>query len=210
MPLIKRSFYVQCRGSDCFKLAELIKEKTPTVEYIDVSVTENGIYISVYGYKTDVKNVWRHIRKLVSLYYSAVREFKGLRRVKIEYLVDKLKRTFPPRLLVVIINHMGYRCELAEKGEEIITEAPLELIESVASTIICKLDEIKYDVKGITAKYYVVAGSALLGIPVDEVYKLGIKHGHLWVDNEGKFRLRVEWKQGLNELLEKYSRRNSS
>ena len=129
MPLIKRSFYIPCRGDECFKLAEIIREKIPVVEQVDIEVGESGLYITMYGYKTDIKNAWSYIKRLVSSYKSAIIERGGVRRIKVEYIVEKTRHTFPPRLLVEILKHMGYTVELSENKEDIITNASLEVVE---------------------------------------------------------------------------------
>ncbi len=67
MPLIKRSFYISCRGEECLKLVEALK-RSLNVNEATISISEGGILIELYGYKTDVKRSWSKSRKIVSAY----------------------------------------------------------------------------------------------------------------------------------------------
>jgi hypothetical protein len=84
MPLIKRFFHIPCRGDECFKLAELIKERAPAVNIINLEIGNDGLYIEMYGYKSEIKNAWEYIRRIVSAYRSSIKQLsKGLRRIKV-------------------------------------------------------------------------------------------------------------------------------
>jgi len=205
MPLIKRSFYIPCRGEECFKLAELIKEKTPVVESIEISIGERGLYIYMYGYKSDVKNAWEYIRNMISSYRSSVIDMgSGLKRIKINHIVEIVKHTFPPRLLNEILVLMNYKSSISENGDELITNAPIELITEVAGKIVNAMNEVKHVVRGTTAKYYIVGLKTLLDIPLDEIYRVGLMLKHLYLDEDEKYRLRVEWRRGLREFINFY------
>ncbi|MET1159386.1 MAG: DUF2067 family protein [Thermoprotei archaeon] len=204
MPLVKRVFYIPCKGDLCLKLAEIINEKAPAVEHAEIKISDNGLYITLYGYKTDVRNAWEYIKRIASLYLSAIRDTGGIKRIKLEYLVDRLRRTFPPRLLAAILNYMGYRCEYDHDKNELVTDAPLEIIEDIAKKIAEIIDSIKYDVRGTTTKYYVVAASIILNTDLETVYRIGVEKKHLVLDEDGKYRIRIYWKQAIEELIREH------
>ncbi len=201
MPLIKRRFFIQCIGEECFKLAELIREKAPLVEQMDIMITDKGLYITMYGYKSDIRNAWKYVQGLVTSYKSAVTEQGGYRRVKIDYLVEKIGHTFPPRLLAEILKLMGYSTEYDRERNEIRTSAPLDKIEEIVKRIISIMESIKFDVSGTTSKYYVIASSILSNLPINEVYEKGLEFDHLYVDEDGKYRIKLEWRRALEDFL---------
>ena len=202
MPLIKRFFQISCKGEECLKLAELIREKAPAVEYMDIEIREDALRITMYGYKTDIKNAWEYIRRLVSSYRSSIITTRhGLRRIKIEYLVEKTSRTFPPILLVEILKYKGYKAILSDYKDEIITDAEPKVLEELAVKIFDVINKIRFDVRGTVAKYYVAATSIILGVEPEQVIEKGILYGHLYRDEDGKIRIKKEWRQALAELL---------
>ncbi len=205
MPLIKRFFYIPCKGEECFKLAELIKEKIPSVEYIDITIEEDGLYIIMYGYKTDIKYAWEYIRRLVSSYKSSITTLKGgVKRIKIEYLVEKIRKTFPPIVLVEILERLGYKAGLNQDKTEIYTDAPLELIEEIVNKIWEVINVIKYDVRGTTTKYFVVVLSIVLKMEPEQVLSRAHSMGIMDKDEEGKYRIKKEWRKALNEFINEY------
>ncbi len=205
MPLIKRFFYIPCRGEECFKLAELIREKIPSVEYVDITIEEDGLYITMYGYKTDIKYAWEYIRRLISSYKSSITTLKGgIKRIKIEYLVEKTRKTFPPIVLVEILERLGYKAGLNQEKTEIYTDAPTELIEEIVNKIWEVINAIKYDVRGTTSKYFVVVSSIVLKMNPEQVLSRAYSMGIMDKDEEGKYRIKKEWRKALNEFISEY------
>ncbi len=72
MPLIKRSFFIPCRGDECLKLLEALKSIL-NVNEATISISEGGILIELYGYKTDIKRFWSKSRKIVSTYKKSLK-----------------------------------------------------------------------------------------------------------------------------------------
>ncbi len=205
MPLIKRFFYIPCRGEECFKLAELIREKIPSVEYLDITIEEDGLYITMYGYKTDIKYAWEYIRRLVSSYKSSITTLRGgIKRIKIAYLVEKTRKTFPPIVLVEILERLGYKAGLNQEKTEIYTDAPTELIEEIVNKIWEVINAIKYDVRGTTSKYFVVVSSIVLKMDPEQVLSRAYFMGIMDKDEEGKYRIKKEWRKALNEFISEY------
>jgi len=205
LPLIKRFFYIPCRGEECFKLAELIREKIPSVEYLDITIEEDGLYITMYGYKTDIKYAWEYIRRLVSSYKSSITTLRGgIKRIKIAYLVEKTRKTFPPIVLVEILERLGYKAGLNQEKTEIYTDAPTELIEEIVNKIWEVINAIKYDVRGTTSKYFVVVSSIVLKMDPEQVLSRAYFMGIMDKDEEGKYRIKKEWRKALNEFISEY------
>ncbi len=205
MPLIKRFFYIPCRGEECFKLAELIREKIPSVEYLDITIEEDGLYITMYGYKTDIKYAWEYIRMLVSSYKSSITTLRGgIKRIKIAYLVEKTRKTFPPIVLVEILERLGYKAGLNQEKTEIYTDAPTELIEEIVNKIWEVINAIKYGVRGTTSKYFVVVSSIVLKMDPEQVLSRAYSMGIMDKDEEGKYRIKKEWRKALNEFISEY------
>lgn len=204
MPLIKRFFYIPCTSDECFKLAELIREKAPQVEFIDIEIRDKGLYIEMYGYKTDIKNAWEYIRRLISS-AKAVESYAkpGIRRIKIEYLVERKKKTFSPILLAEVLKLRGFKADLSDYKDEIITDAPMKVIDELIDKIWDYIEKIKYYVRGATTKYFVVASSILSGLDPGEVIIKSANIGLLYKDEDDKYRLKKEWRRAISEFLNK-------
>jgi len=199
LPLLKRSFYIKCVGDDCLKLAELIRDKAPAVESMNISIEPYGLRIEMYGYKSDIRNAWLYIRKIVSAYKSAVVERKGVREISIDFLVEKIGRTFPPRLVEFIMKKKGYMTRL--EGDKIITEADTDNITDIIKEIIDILDRIRFDVGGTACKYFIVASSILSGKDYRAVIEFGLANQILDRDSDGKIVLKKEWRSAVDQIL---------
>lgn len=204
MPLVKRLFYVNCRGEECSKLSEIITENIPSTEQVDIAITDWGLYITIYGYKSDIKNIWRKIRSIVNSYRSSAIVGEKHSRVSLEYLFNKLKHTFPPNMLVYILKKLNYRAEYIVDENIIVTNASLSIVEDVSKRIVKLINDIKHRVSGTTTKYYVIASCILTNKSIDEVLVIGLENNHLYIDQDGKYRLKIEWRKALEEFINKY------
>ncbi|MCS7128286.1 MAG: DUF2067 domain-containing protein [Sulfolobales archaeon] len=72
MPLVKRSFFISCRGDECLKLIEVLRSSL-NVNEATVSISEGGIIIELYGYKTDIKRSWSKSRKVVRAFKKSLK-----------------------------------------------------------------------------------------------------------------------------------------
>lgn len=207
MPLLKRSFYIKCVGEECLKLAELIRDKAPAVESMNISIEPYGLRIEMYGYKSDIRNAWIYIRRIVSAYKSAVIEKKGVREISIDFLVEKIGRTFPPRLLEFIMKKKGYTARI--EGDKIITEANIEDITDIIKKMIEILDEIRFEIRGTACKYFIVASSVLSGKDHHAIIELGLANKILGRDRDGKIVLKKEWRSAVDQILKYFESPNS-
>ncbi len=201
MPLIKREFYIPCRGEECFKLAEIINEKVPQVEFIDISIEENGLRILMYGYKSDIKRAWQVIKQLVKTHRSAIATGPyGLKRISLQYIVEEIHKTYPPLLLEYVLKRKGYYAKLSDDGLYILTNADIDEVLKIADRIHNLTNTIRDLVKGTSTKYFIVAASIILGVNPREVIELALEKGLLDKTND-KYMLRKEWRQALEEVI---------
>ncbi len=206
MPLLKRSFYIKCHGDECLKLAELIRDKTPVIESMNITIESSGLRIDMYGYKSDVRNAWMHIKRLVSAYKSAIVERRGLREISIDFLVERIGRTFPPRLLEFVIKRKGHKAHIEE--DRIITDADLDEIFDMIKKIIEVLDEIRFSVKGTACKYFIVASTLLANKSYQLIIEGGLRADILDKDEDGRIILKKEWRSAVDHILKVLSSAN--
>jgi len=199
LPLIKRSFFIKCRGEDCLKLAEMIREKMPSVEQVEVVFKNDGLYITMYGYKSDVQNAWRYLKSILPMFKPVTKD-KGCIRINLDYLFKKLKNTFPPRLIVEILSIKGFKADYDDERNELVTNAGMDIVEEYALKIIELMNEVKYRVKGTTTKYYVVASAILTNQSIDEVINIGLNMNHLTIVDD-KPCLRIEWRKAIRDFI---------
>ncbi len=199
MPLVKRVFHIPCRGDECLELATIISEKTPIVEALDIDITNSGLMITMYGYKTDIKRAWENIKSIVKNYKVTTAFGKTTKKYSLQFLVETTRKTFPPQLLVEILNYMGYKA--LYNNEEIITDASLDLVIEVINKINIIAENIRYKLKGKTTKYYVIAAPIITGKSVEEIIHASMEKG-LMAKNNDELIITKEWRKALKEILE--------
>ena len=207
MPLLKRSFYIKCHGDECLKLVELIRDKAPVVESMNITIEQSGLRIDMYGYKSDIRNAWIYIKRLVSAYKSAIVEKRGLREISIDFLVEKVGRTFPPRLLEFVVKKKGHKARI--EGDRIITDADLDEIFDMIKKIIEVLDKIRFSVRGTACKYFIVASTILANKSYQTIIEDGLRAHILDKDEDGKIMLKKEWRSAVDQILKVLSSANN-
>jgi len=207
LPLLKRSFYIKCHGDECLKLAELIRDKAPAVESMNITIEPSGLRIDMYGYKSDVRNAWIYIKRLVSAYKSAIVEKRGLREISINFLVEKIGRIFPPRLLEFVVKKKGHKARI--EGDRIITDADLDEIIDMTKKIIEVLDEIRFSVRGTACKYFIVASALTANKSYQAIIEEGLRTHILGKDEDGRIILKKEWRSAVDQILKDLSSANN-
>ncbi len=202
MPVIKREFFIPCRGVDCFKLAELIQENVSIGE-MAIDIRDNGLYIAFYGYKSDIRRAWARVKKVLRDYRSSIRRTPLGYRVSIDYIVSSIKKTFPPILLVEIVKRMGYSVRYSSGYIE--TDMDVEELKEIASKIADIVYQLRYEVRSTACKYFIVAASILTGREPSNVIDDAIGKELVYLDEDGKPRLRVEWRRAI-DIYTKYVR----
>lgn len=198
--MMKRVFTIPCRKDRCLELSNLILEKI-TVDEATVHVGENSIEIRVYGYKSDIKETWNKIKRLINEFKSSIRVEKNALRIKIDYLVKKSGKAFPPRVLVEVLKRTGYYAQYYKGDQAIVTNAPLEKLFEHIESINRVYEEVKHNLRGKTTIYYVIILSLVLRKDPGFIIEKGRELNHLQLDDEGKFRLRVNLQQALDEFI---------
>ncbi len=196
--MIKRVFHISCRGEECYRIAEFIKENIGVPE-ISITFRENGLYIELYGYKSDIRNAWARIKQLIRMYRQAHVPTAVGHRVSIEYIVSNIKKTFPPQLLVEVLKRKGY--EARYDGEAIETSASLDTLIGLADSIADIISSLKYRVRGSTAKHLIAASTLLTGKPLEKVIDELVEKGYLYYDEDDKIRIKHEWRSALDSYV---------
>ena len=199
MPVVRRLYTIRIPpGIDAEKLNERLKEAIRT-PYAEIRVEKDGrLRIVLVGVEADVKESWFRIRNVVSELWELYNlSKKG--EVSIDAIVREIRRTFPPQALVEALRLRGYQAELLE-GNVLRTNAPLDVLLSLASRIAEVLEEIKFDVRGTAAKRVVAAVAAAFDLPPHHVIEIGMKADVFAEDEDGKVILKREWRQAIRRL----------
>lgn len=205
MPLVKRKFYVPCSEIECLKLYELLKEKIPSVNYVSMNITEKGLLIEAYGYESDIKDLWFEVKNIVGPLKEVTRK-KGIRKYKVSLLVKMIHKTFPPKLLVEVLNRMNYRAEYREIEDEVLTNAPLEVITNMAEKIANVNNEAGKLAMSTSTRYYVVAACVLTNLPIEDVVKYSIELGLMKNTQDNRYAIVTDWRTALDSFLKNVKR----
>lgn len=205
MPLIKRKFYVPCSEVECLKLYELLRDKMPSVSYVSMSITGSGLLIEAYGYESDVKDLWFEVKRIIGPLKEITRK-TGMRRYSVPILVKMIHRTFPPRILVEVLKKMNYRAEYLESEDEVLTNAPLEVIVDVAEKIANLNNEVGRLAASTSTRYYIVAACALTNLPLEDVVRHSIEQGVLKPIADNRYTISVDWRTALDLFLKNIKR----
>jgi len=203
LPLVKRRFRVPCRGDECIKLYEYVKEKAPSIEYVEYEVSDNGLIINAYGYESDVKKLWNTVKNYVKV-WRGVAEKPGSYRV--DALVKVTRKTFPPEVLVIVLEKQGYFAEYNSGDGAIYTNAGSERVIELINRISELNNIVKDMVKGTATRYFTLASSILTGLQPAEVLEVASRLGLVEPSDEGRYALKYEWRRAI-DLFIKNSRK---
>ncbi len=209
MPFTYREYYIPCRKDECIKLVELIRENISLPEAV-IEVEEHGIRIRLYGYKTDIKNSWNRIKRVLKIYRESILKTPLGYKYSIESIVASIRKTFPPQILAKVLEKKGYTAKYSEGYIE--TNASREEVEEIANRIADVIQEIRFDAPSTTTKYFIATASVVEDKDPREVIDEAIELGLLYRDEDDKVRLRLEWRQALDKYLrrEPYGKNSSS
>lgn len=197
MPLVKRRFRVPCRGEECLKLYEYVKDRVPSLEHVEFKVSGSGLVVEAYGYETDVKRLWSELRS----YVRALRHVstRGLNSFRVDYIVKLTGKTFPPDVLVEVLSRQGHR---VEAGEGVIyTSAGVDEVLGLVERI-SELNSVAKNIaKGTAARYFIVSASLLTGLPPQEIVERAVGLQLMEPDESGAYLLKHEWRRALDLLV---------
>lgn len=200
MPLVKRRFYVSCREDECLKLYELLKDRIPSVNYVSMELTSRGLFVEVYGYESDIKDLWAEIKGLTGSLKEITRK-SGLKRYEVSLLTKIIRKTFPPRILAEVLKRMSYRVEYSGSEDAIVTDAPGEEVTRLAEKIAELNTDAGKHAANTSTRYFIVAGCVLSGLTVEEVIRISAHLGLIEQLEGGKNMLTVDWRTALDEFL---------
>jgi len=167
--------------------------------FAEIRIEGGRASIALVGTEAQIREAWASIKEAVTQLWELYRLLSG-GEAAIEAIVREVGRTFPPEALVEALRLLGYEATLNEDGAVLYTTAPPEKVVETARKIAEVMDETRFSVRGSAAKRLVAALSAGLGVPADVVIEYGLRSRVLEQDEEGKVRLRMEWRQGLRRL----------
>ncbi|ACL11741.1 DUF2067 family protein [Desulfurococcus amylolyticus] len=204
MPLVKRRYRIPCRGEECLKLYELVKERVPSIEHVEFAVTSNGLIVDAYGYETDLKKLWIELKN-----YSRMAKGvsgPGLQAFSIDVIVKLTRKTFPPEVLVKILEKQGYKARL-EDGTiytNIEKNRILELVERISELNTA----IRGRVKGTAARYFIITVTIITGLQLDDAINHAVEAGLLGVDESGLYVLKHEWRDAVDLFIKSFKQQN--
>lgn len=204
VPLIKKSFIIPCSGDECIELSNALLENTGGLGTITIEAKKNHIVVSVYGYKSDVKETWMLIKNLVGERRELKQVGKGLSRVAVNHLAKILKRTFPPKLLVEILKRNGYYALYEEEESVITTNASLEELRRIAEALSDVYVRIGDVCRGTITRYYLTALIILTGDELDKIIENAEKLNHIYRDENGKFVVKTDWVKAIDEYIKTF------
>jgi len=198
---ISRKFVLNCIDEQtCIELVNTLLENLPVTTCISYRIRGNKLEIVVQGLKHDVQGIWALIRHYYSdLLKVKAQKMKEFKEYPIRYIVSKIRRTFPPDIVVEILKAKGYKADLED--DRITTNASLDVVSDIAFKVAKILDEIRYDVVGKSTKKIVVYASILLDKDPKDVIGVLINEGILVEDKElGKPKLVVNLEQAIKKI----------
>ena len=166
--------------------------------YAEIRIEDGKAHITVVGTAAQIKDTWGQVKKALSELWELY-SLQSRGEASIEAIVKEAGRTFPPESLVYALQLRGYEARLSEDKSVIYTNAPADMVISLARSIAEAIDEMRFRVKGAAAKRMIAALAAGLGVDVDTVIEYGLRARVLEETEEG-VELREEWRRGLRKL----------
>jgi hypothetical protein len=203
LPLVKRRFFVNCRHNECIEIIQRVSEKLPSIDTVEYEVREGGMLIEMYGYSTDIKKAWTVIKEYIK--HPGRQGGKGMFKYSLKTLSKQAGKTFPPAVLVKLLNLKGFRAQYSSIDEAIHTDAGLEVLMDLINRVDAAVALVRDKVKGTAGKYYLTTLMIATGLGLEDVVNESLRLGHLRVNEEdGLLTLAVEWDKGVDEFIKKY------
>lgn len=204
MPLVKKTFVIPCRGEECVDLSNTLLENLSGAGNVTIEAKQNNIVVTVYGYKSDVRETWMAIKNLLEEKRRLQPAGKGLIRINLNQLAKVLKRTVPPKLLVEVLKRYGYYATYEKEDSAVVTDVPLEELKRIAEQLGEAYLSIGNICRGTTTRYYLVALTVLTGGDLEKIVENAEKLNHVYRDEDGRIVVKVEWVRALDEYIKTY------
>lgn len=182
------------------ELINTLLDNLPPTTLIYYRIRGDKIEITVQGLKHEVQGIWA----LIKHYYSDIMKVKSqtakqVKEYPITYIVSKIRRTFPPDVLVEVLRTLGYTAEI--RDDSVLTNADLDKIISIASKIADIIDRIKYEVVKKSTKKIIAYAAIVLDKEPEKVIEELKNAGILVEDDEaGKPMIRMDIAQAIRRI----------
>lgn len=204
LPLIKKSFIIPCSGEECVELSNNLLENIGGAGTVTIEAKKNHIIVSVYGYKSDVKEVWMIIKSLVGERRGFQREEKGFVKISLNSLAKMLKKTIPPKLLIEILRKTGYYASYDENDSSITTNASLHDLQRIAETLSDVYVRVGSICRGTSTRYYLATLIVLTNSELEIIVGNAEKLDHVYRDEDGKIVIKTDWVKAVDEYIKTY------
>jgi hypothetical protein len=177
------------------RLSEAIKSYGGAIRLED----NESVRVEIYGDGSMIRDSWIRIRNLLKEYRS-LEVGRGLKGYSLKRIYKEVGLAVPSDVLVEALRVKGYKAE--SDGENIISDADLDTIISLASEIKRAIEDLRFVQATRTAKKLIAAVSATTGRPVDDVIEKGIETGFLSEEEtSGKISVISPWREVIRELV---------
>ncbi|MEM2025584.1 MAG: DUF2067 family protein [Desulfurococcaceae archaeon] len=200
MPLVKRRLYVPCKGDECIKIYELLKDHMQSVMSVEMKITGKGILFEVYGYETDIKSLWVQVKSLI----ASIKELaskSGLYKYNVELLVKMSRKTFPPKLLVEVLKRNKHSAVFLSEENIIVTTASIEEVLELIHKIYELNSKAMKLAETTSTRYYLIACCIISAKTLEEVVSISLNTGVLEPGERGGYTLKLDWRAALDLAL---------
>jgi len=199
--IVRRELTINLPPSyDMIRVFELVSEELKVPQAIVRIESGRKLRLILVGTEAQVKEAWLRVKNLVNRLWDLYR-LSRTGEASIDTIVKEAGRTFPPEALVYSLKIAGYTAEYDKDRGVIKSNAPAELVIKHAKAIAETIDQLKYLVKGTAIKKLIAALVVGLNTTIETVLEYGLKSGVMDRTDEGKYVLKVEWRQALRKLV---------
>lgn len=181
------------------KVYEKVSSAAKT-SYSEIRFEEGRLVVRLVGTEYSIRSAWASIREAIRDLW----ELYGLDRsgeTSIDSIVREIRATFPPEALVEALKIRGYAASLGEGRNVLRTNAPSSVVLELAKSIARVLEEIRFSVRGSSAKRVVASVSAGLGLEPSIVVEYGVRLGVFGYDEDERIVLKEEWRRAIRKLV---------
>jgi len=195
---------MSCREEECSKLYEIVKDRLPALSHVEFQFTSKGLLIEVYGYESDVKSAWHEIKKVAKALKEALSTRSSMKKYSVDFIVQVIKKTFSPELLVEILRRMGHRALYVREENTIFSDVSFEEITKLAGQVAEKNSLLAKISRNTSTRYYLVACSILTSLTIDDIIEISRSLGLLDESENGRFIVKTDWRSAVDKFYKYY------
>lgn len=199
----KRVFIVKVPAAARENMDKFLERLTKALEGDPVLIKAKGDFlrIEVYGGDVLAKRAQLGIRRVLEEYTVHKAPIKGHIRLGRKVIYREAGISIPLDVLELVLSLSGYSARV--EGEEIVTSAPVDMVNGLARMIANLLKEIASMDATRNAKRFLAAVGALTGASVLEMIDWGFQEEVLGEDDEGKLYVLVDWREAVKRVLDR-------